>query len=100
MSPFLNAFAGVVLVSVLSLVGVFSLVLGKNLIFKIVHMLVPLAVGSLIGGAVLHLLPEATDSFGGFTTELSFYFMGGILAFWIIVLISHHICKNSRKSIS
>ncbi len=49
----------VVIISVISLVGVFSLILKRDWLEKIIMILVSFAAGALIGGAFLHLVPEA-----------------------------------------
>lgn len=49
------------LVSVISLVGVFTLIIKKELFDKILIPVVGFAAGALIGNAFLHLLPEAIE---------------------------------------
>jgi zinc and cadmium transporter len=56
-----QSYVSVLLVSVVSLVGIFSLLLRKSFFNKIQSLLVSFAVGTLIGGAVLHLLPESLE---------------------------------------
>ena len=52
-------FAAVTIISITSLVGVATIpFLGKTLYKKILAMLVALAVGTLAGDAILHLLPH------------------------------------------
>lgn len=99
MNTLVVAIIAVVLVSLMSLVGALTLILNKNVISKIIHLLVPLAVGSLVGGAALHLLPESVEAFGGFTLEVSGYFMGGILAFWVIEkFVFWHHCHHDHSA--
>ncbi|TWU39909.1 zinc transporter ZupT [Novipirellula aureliae] len=47
--------------SVISLVGTVTLVIKKETLDKLLLPLVAFAAGSLIGGAVLHMIPEAVD---------------------------------------
>jgi len=47
------------LVSLLSLVGIIFIGVNESRIQKIIYVLISFATGSLIGGALLHLLPEA-----------------------------------------
>ncbi len=47
------------LVSLISLIGVFTLVLKESLLQQILFGLIGFSAGALIGGAFLHLLPEA-----------------------------------------
>lgn len=49
------------LISTAALIGIFSLLLKKHLLNRIVLFLVALAAGTLMGGAFLHLLPEASE---------------------------------------
>ena len=51
--------ASTFLVSTISIIGILFLVLRKKLLDKILLMLVSFASGSLLGGAFLHLIPEA-----------------------------------------
>ncbi len=52
-------------VSLLALVGIFALALREKLLEKILLALVALASGALMGGAFLHLLPEAMEKSDG-----------------------------------
>ncbi|MCK5309309.1 MAG: ZIP family metal transporter, partial [Thermoplasmata archaeon] len=59
----MDAFAWIILatvaISLLSLVGVFTLMISDKLLNKIILGLVGLSAGTLMGGAFLHLIPEA-----------------------------------------
>jgi zinc and cadmium transporter len=55
----LMAVAASILVSAISLIGVFGLLLRAQVLEKYLFLLVSLAAGGLIGGAFLHLMPEA-----------------------------------------
>ncbi|HBH47329.1 MAG TPA: ZIP family metal transporter [Bacteroidales bacterium] len=57
----LYSLGSVLIVSAISLVGIFSLLLNKSFFKRIQTLLVSFAVGTLIGGAVLHLLPESLE---------------------------------------
>lgn len=52
------------LMSVLSLVGGLTFVIGERTFKRLVHHLVSLAAGSLLGGAFLHMLPVAVQQMG------------------------------------
>jgi len=73
----------VILVSALSLVGIFTLSLNKNRLQKILLYLVSFAAGGLFGDALIHLLPESFERLG---TELStsLYIVSGILLFFVL----------------
>lgn len=63
MSTFILILASTFLVSAISIIGILFLVLRKNLLDKISLMLVSFASGSLLGGAFLHLIPEALSPY-------------------------------------
>lgn len=71
----------VLIVSIISLVGIVTLLLQKTLLKKILLFLVSFATGALFGGVFFHLLPEATAD--GWTLTVSFYILGGIVIFFI-----------------
>lgn len=52
-------------ISSASLIGIFSLTVKKELLNKILLFLVSLSTGTLMGGAFLHLLPEAAEKLPG-----------------------------------
>ena len=51
----------VVVVSLIALIGIVALILSDSFFKKIQTLLVSFAVGTLIGGAVLHILPESLE---------------------------------------
>ena len=52
------------LISLISFIGVFTLSLKDKTLDKLVLYLVALSAGALMGGAFLHLIPEAVEKFG------------------------------------
>ena len=73
----------VVLVSLVSLVGVFTLSLKKERLQRITLLLVSFAVGGLFGDAFIHLLPESFEQLG-IKLETSLYVLAGILIFFVL----------------
>jgi zinc and cadmium transporter len=72
----------VIVVSLISFIGIFTLSLkGKSLV-RVVIYLVSFSAGALIGDAFIHLLPEATAQ--GFGLGISFSVLLGIGAFFIL----------------
>jgi zinc and cadmium transporter len=69
------------LVSLVSLIGVFTLAFKKEFLEKILFYLISLAVGGLMGGAFLHLLPEAAEQFGA--RDVFLYALAGFFLFLI-----------------
>jgi zinc and cadmium transporter len=78
----------VILVSLVSLVGVFSLTFYKKFLTRSLMFMVSLSAGTLFGGAFLHLLPEAVEE-TGFTTDISLIILSGIVVFFILEKIIH-----------
>jgi zinc and cadmium transporter len=80
---FLWAICASIAVSLISLIGIFSLLLKKGLLEKVLILLVAFSAGGLIGGAFLHLLPEALEkadsSFGIFVCVIA-----GFIFFFIL----------------
>jgi len=90
----LYVFGSVIIVSLISLIGLFTVSLNKELLKKLVLYLVSFSAGSLFGGAFLHLLPEAVEEYG-FGTEVSLYLLLGIVFFFAIEKVIHwHHCHG------
>src|SRR4030042_809655 len=73
--------AAVSIVSLLSFIGILVISLKETSLNRILTALIGFASGSLIGGAFLHLLPEALED-GGQTTF--YYAITGIIFFFIM----------------
>ena len=65
-----------------SLIGIFSLAVKKEFLEKILLFLVSLSAGTLMGGAFLHLMPEALEKLSGINL-FSFILISFILFFFI-----------------
>ena len=73
----------VIIVSLVSLVGVFTLALNRERLKKILLFLVSFAVGGLFGDAFIHLLPESFEKIGiNLTTSLCI--LSGVFLFFIL----------------
>lgn len=81
--PVLYAFLSLVVVSLLSLVGIFTLSLNAQRLNKLLLYMVSFAVGGLFGNAFLHLLPEAFEKAGP-TPLMSFFILLGIILFFTL----------------
>lgn len=75
------------LVSAISFVGVFTLSLKEKILDKILFLLVALSIGGLMGGAFLHLLPEAIEEFEN--GDMLLYVLAGFFLFFIVEKIIH-----------
>lgn len=82
MNNFLWAIAASIIVSLISLAGIFSLILREERLSKILFLLIAFAAGGLIGGAFLHLLPEALEYAEG--KVIFFYVILGFISFFIL----------------
>ena len=94
-----NAILATAVVSLMSLVGVVTFFLKKKIINKITIFLVAFSTGALIGGAFLHLLPEAVEISEGLNPYL--YLILGVSVFFILerYLNWHHCHKQSECSV-
>ncbi|MCS7095629.1 MAG: ZIP family metal transporter [Candidatus Bathyarchaeota archaeon] len=73
----------VVIVSLIAFIGILFIGLKEKLFNRITVLLVGFASGTLLGGAFLHLLPEALSS-GGDATSTFLYVISGIVVFFIL----------------
>lgn len=88
MGVWLNSLVSVSIVSVLSLVGIFTLAVKKDKLEKVLLFFVSFSAGALFGGAFLHLLPEAVEEHG-FGLQVSLYLILGILVFFVLEKFIH-----------
>ena len=84
----LYTLGSVILISVISLVGIFSLSMSKWVLNRCVSFLVALAIGALLGDAFIHLIPEAFEVSNNPTT-VSVLVLLGIFAFFLIEKYFH-----------
>lgn len=88
LNTYLYAFGSVLVVSLVSLVGVFSLSLKEEIIKKYINLFISLAVGALLGDAFIHLIPEAFEKTNN-TLVVSLLIIVGILLFFTIEKFLH-----------
>ena len=79
----LYAIASVTLVSLVSLVGIFTISVNEERLRSVLFVLVSLAVGAMFGDAFIHLLPESFQKSGD-TLMPSMSVLVGILGFFIL----------------
>jgi len=96
---YLYTFSGILVVSVISLIGVFFLPSREDILRKYIFLFISLAVGALLGDAFIHLIPEAfgTSSNATATGVLTIL---GILLFFILekVLHWHHHGEDANEN--
>lgn len=78
----------VIIVSLISLIGVFTLSIRREKLEKLLIYFVSLSAGTLLGDAFIHLIPEAYES-GGNRIFVSFYILSGILMFFVLEKFFH-----------
>jgi len=86
----------VLIVSLISLIGVFTLSIKETVLKKWLFLAVGLSTGALIGDAFLHMIPEAMAD--GFKMSLSLALIFGILTFFIFEkYINWHNCRHEEE---
>lgn len=87
---YLYTFGSVLVVSAISLIGVFALGLNDRFLRSILNYLVSLSTGALLGDVFIHLLPEMAEV--GFGVKEGIYFLIGIVVFFILerFILWHH----------
>lgn len=70
-------------ISLIAFVGIFTFLLKKEFLNQILLVLVALSTGALIGGAFLHLLPEAIEKKGA-RLEIFLYLILGFSMFFVL----------------
>lgn len=80
----LYSLASAFIVSLVALIGIFTLGIKIEKLKKTLIYLVSFSAGALLGDAFIHLLPELAELAGGFTARVSIYVLLGILIFFIL----------------
>lgn len=86
--PYIYAVFSVIVVSLVSLVGVFTLSLKETFLKKNIYIFISLAVGALLGDAFIHLIPEALEDSSD-PALASMLIIVGILIFFILEKFFH-----------
>jgi len=85
---YLYTFVSVIAVSFISFIGVFTLSLKEEILRKYIFVFISVAVGALLGDALIHLIPEALENSANATTT-SILVIAGILLFFILEKFLH-----------
>lgn len=99
MDVFFYILSSTFLISLIAFAGAVILFLKENILERILLILVSFAAGALIGGAFLHLIPEAIEQVGQEESLLKvfFYLLFGFCSFFILenfISWHHHHSKN------
>jgi len=88
MNVWLYTIMSVIVVSLISLVGVFTLAINRERLRKAIVFLVSFAVGALFGDAILHLLPESFEKIES-SLVVSLLVLAGIIFFFVLEKFIH-----------
>lgn len=88
MTIFIYAFISVLLVSLISLMGVFTLSANEERLRSILLYLVSFSAGALLGDVFIHLLPEYIEEHG-FGLEAGLSILCGIICFFVLEQVIH-----------
>ena len=96
--PAIYAIASVIFVSLLSLVGILTILLSQRFWDNVLIYTISFAAGALLGDAFIHLLPEIIEE-TGFGLNISSYVLFGIVSMFIIEKFLHwHHCHQVSES--
>jgi zinc and cadmium transporter len=98
MHVLLSIVIGTIIVSLLSLIGISVLWVKDKILSKILIYLVCLSIGALIGGAFIHLIPEALSTLN-YTNVFAFVIIGFLLFFVIERLFHWRHCHEKKCKI-
>ncbi len=95
---YLYTFGSVLLVSLVSFVGVFFLSLKEKALRKYIFIFISIAVGALLGDALIHLIPQALEESAN-PLYASLLVISGIVLFFILenFLHWHHHGEDSEE---
>lgn len=97
--PIYHILISVVGISLVSLIGIFTLSFNERFLRRILFILVAIATGALFGDAFLHLIPEAIEEIGN-VEHVFLAVIAGILTFFTLEKIlqwnhaHHHRCDD------
>ncbi len=88
MTEWVYSLSSALLVSLISLVGVVTIMIGVKRLDRVIPLLISLAVGALFGDALIHLLPSAFETSSS-PPLTSLYVILGILLFFVMEKFLH-----------
>lgn len=105
MSPLMSSIIATLIISLISLLGVFFVFIKPKILTRLTLFFVSFAVGGLLGDAFIHLIPESFEHFDSSVIS-SLLILIGILIFFILekFLLWHHChdadCQQSTKHVA
>ena len=94
MSTLLIIILSSVAMALIALVGLFTLILKEKVLRKIILPLVAFSAGALLGGAFLHMIPEAIIENGGVGNIFIWVLIGFSLFFLLEQFVHWHHCHK------
>lgn len=82
------ALLSVLAIALASLAGALTLSLGRARLERTIFLLVAFAVGAMLGGALLHLIPESYEALGG-GPQTGLLVLAGVLSFFVLEKFLH-----------
>jgi zinc and cadmium transporter len=76
-------------ITFIAFIGIFTLAIKEKILNKILLLLVSLSAGALMGGALLHLLPEAVEEAEGTDFNVFLVVLIGFILFFLIEKVLH-----------
>jgi zinc and cadmium transporter len=95
MTTFLWIFSGGVLMSAIALVGSLTLVLQEATLKKVILPLVALASGTLLGGALFHMIPASVDKLGNHLSIYIWILLGFAIFLALEQFLHWHHCHRA-----
>jgi len=89
MNQLIYIIASTFTIALIAFIGIFTLALKDKVLNKILLILVSLSAGALMGGAFLHLLPEAIEEAEGTNFNVFLFVLIGFILFFIIEKVLH-----------
>lgn len=89
MSVWIYALISVIFVSLISLVGVIFIGLKPKVLTSLSHLLISLAVGTLLGDAFIHLIPESYEQLSSQPLTVPLLLILGVIIFFIVEKYIH-----------
>ena len=99
MSEWVYSLSSAAIVSLISLVGIVTIMVGVQRLDRVIPLLISLAVGGLFGDALVHLLPEAFEKSTS-PALTSFYVILGILLFFALERFLHWHHEHRSHSVN
>lgn len=94
MSPLIYSLLSTLVVSLISLIGLFLIFIKSKNLSKVTLALVSFAIGGLLGDAFIHLIPEAFEFFPSEFTSSLMILLGIIIFFILEKILRWHHCHE------